>query len=207
MDKTTNSHVNIDNKEIELLIISSIETLKRQNKKCGKDEAFGLVKDYLDQAITMESFEKSLELLKASHSVKCNIISNSTCLSIPKHSSIPKVSPKNASSTKADFEDFKSNFIETLNAKAEFFLNQQKELFFTEMNLFKDKLIVLLKYSTTSHSHEPSNKSDRIFSLLQDSRISVGKTKIQRQSYEFSHRIFSIFPEMTICFFCKRQQH
>ena len=160
VDKTTNSHVNIDNKEIELLIIASIETLKRQNKKCGKDEAFGLVKDSLEQAITMESFEKSLELLKESHSIKCNIISNSTCLSIPKHSSIPKVSPKNASSTKAHFEDFKSNFI--------------------EMNLFKDKLIVLLKYSTTFHSHEPSNKSDRIFSWLQDFRISAGKTKIQR---------------------------
>ena len=180
MDKTTNSHVNIDNKEIELLIIASIETLKRQNKKCGKDEAFGLVKDSLEQAITMESFEKSLELLKESHSIKCNIISNSTCLSIPKHSSIPKVSPKNASSTKAHFEDFKSNFIETLNAQTEFFMNQQKELFFTEMNLFKDKLIVLLKYSTTFHSHEPSNKSDRIFSWLQDFRISAGKTKIQR---------------------------
>ena len=86
-------------------------------------------------------------------------------------------------------------------------MNQQKELFFTEMNLFKDKLIVLLKYSTTSHSHKPSNKSDRIFSLLQDFRISAGKTKIQRQNYEFSHRIFSVFPEMTICFFRKRQQH
>ena len=180
MDKTTNSHVNIDNKEIELLIIASIETLKRQNKKCGKDEAFGLVKDSLEQAITMESFEKSLELLKESHSIKCNIISNSTCLSIPKHSSIPKVSPKNASSIKAHFEDFKSNFIETLNAQTEFFMNQQKELFFTEMNLFKDKLIVLLKYSTAFHSHEPSNKSDRIFSWLQDFRISAGKTKIQR---------------------------
>ena len=207
MDKTTNSHVDIDNKEIELLIIVSIETLKRQKKKCGKNEAFGLVKDSLEQAITMESFEKSLELLKASHSIKCNIISNSTCLSIPKHSSIPKVSPKNASSTKANSEDFKSNFIETLNAQAEYFMNQQKELFFTEINLFKDKLIALLKYSTTSHSHKPSNKSDRIFSLLQDFRISAGKTKIQRKNYEFSHRIFSIFPEMTICFFRKRQQH
>ena len=38
MDEIRNSHVNIDDKEIELLIIASIETLKRQNKKCGKDE-------------------------------------------------------------------------------------------------------------------------------------------------------------------------
>ena len=67
VDETTNSHVNIDDKEIELLIIASIETLKRQNKKCGKDEVFPLVKDYLEEAITMESFEKSLALLQASN--------------------------------------------------------------------------------------------------------------------------------------------
>ena len=45
MDETTNSHVNIDDKEIELLIIASIETLKRLNKKCGKNEVFPQVKD------------------------------------------------------------------------------------------------------------------------------------------------------------------
>ena len=45
MDETTNSHVNIDDKEIELLIIASIETLKSQNKKCGKNGVFPQVKD------------------------------------------------------------------------------------------------------------------------------------------------------------------
>ena len=39
----------------------------------------------------MENFEKSLALLEASNSTKCNIISNRTYLFIPKHSSIPKV--------------------------------------------------------------------------------------------------------------------
>ena len=37
VDETTNSHVNIDDNKLELLIIASIETLKCQNKKCGKD--------------------------------------------------------------------------------------------------------------------------------------------------------------------------
>ena len=54
VNETTNSHVNIDHKEIELLI-----TKQKQNKKCGKDEVFALVKDALEEAITMESFEKS----------------------------------------------------------------------------------------------------------------------------------------------------
>ena len=85
----------------------------------------------------MESFEKSLALLQASNSIKCNIISNHTCLYIPKHISIPKVCTQNTNSIKNDF-DSKSNFIETLNVQTELFMNQQKELFFTEMNLFKN---------------------------------------------------------------------
>ena len=119
VDETINSHVNIDDKEIELLIIASIETLKRQSKKCGKDKVFALVKDSLEEAITMKSFEKSLASLQASHSIKYNIISNRTYLPIPKHSSIPKVCPQNTSSIKSDFEDFKSNFIKTLNVQTE----------------------------------------------------------------------------------------
>ena len=74
----------------------------------------------------MESFEKPLALLQASNSVKCNIISNRTCLPIPKHNSIPKVCTQNTSSIKNNFEDFKSNFIETINVQTELFMNQQK---------------------------------------------------------------------------------
>ena len=64
-------------------------------------------------------------------------------------------------------------------------MNQQKELFFTEMNSFKNELLTSLKHNTKSHSHEPSDKTslkhntkshshepsnntDRIISLLQD---------------------------------------
>ena len=35
----------IDDKEIEVLIIASIKTLKGQKSKCSKDEVFKLVKD------------------------------------------------------------------------------------------------------------------------------------------------------------------
>ena len=65
LNETTNSHVNIDDKEIELRVIVSIETLNRQNKKCGKDEVFGLVKDSLEEAITMESFEKTFSVIRS----------------------------------------------------------------------------------------------------------------------------------------------
>ena len=63
-----------------------------------------LGKDSLEGTIIMESFEKSLALLQAINSIKCNIISNGTCLSIPIHSSIPKVCTQNTSSIKNDLE-------------------------------------------------------------------------------------------------------
>ena len=47
-------------------------------------------------------------------------------MSIPKHSSILKVSTQNTSSTKNDFEDVESNFSETLNVQKELFRNEQK---------------------------------------------------------------------------------
>ena len=57
VDEATNSHINIGDKEKELLIIALIETLKCQ-KKYGKDEVFPLVNDSIEEAITVESFEK-----------------------------------------------------------------------------------------------------------------------------------------------------
>ena len=35
----------IENDEVKLLIIAPIETLKRKNKRCGRDEVFQLVTD------------------------------------------------------------------------------------------------------------------------------------------------------------------
>ena len=36
------------------------------------------------------------------------------------------------------------------------------------MSLFKNELLISLKHSTKSHTHEPTNDNDRIISLLQD---------------------------------------
>ena len=68
----------IDNKEIELLIIVSIETLKRQKTKYGKDEVFKVVKDTTEENITRDIFDKTLDSLIKSDSVKCSLILNRT---------------------------------------------------------------------------------------------------------------------------------
>ena len=51
---------NIKHKELETLIIASIETLKRQKMMCGIDEVRKLVQDSLEEIISRETFDKTL---------------------------------------------------------------------------------------------------------------------------------------------------
>ena len=48
---------NILREELEILIIASIQTLKRSNKKYGKDEVIQLVNNSLEKEISREIFE------------------------------------------------------------------------------------------------------------------------------------------------------
>ena len=66
-----------------MLIIASIQTLKRGNKKCGKDEVFRLFRDSVDDA-SKETFNKILGLLIQNQSIRLNIVGNRECLSLPK---------------------------------------------------------------------------------------------------------------------------
>ena len=75
----------VEDRELEILIIASIQTLKRGNKKCGKDEVFRLFRDSVDD-VTRETFGKLLELLIQNQSVKLNIVGNRECLLLPKES-------------------------------------------------------------------------------------------------------------------------
>ena len=45
-----------------MLIIASIQTLKRGNKKCRNEEVFNLVKDSIDDVIKKEVFNNLLEI-------------------------------------------------------------------------------------------------------------------------------------------------
>ena len=49
-----------EDKEIEMLIIASITTLKWSSKQCGRNEVFDLVQSSLDSDITRETFDKLL---------------------------------------------------------------------------------------------------------------------------------------------------
>ena len=50
-------------KELETLLITSIETIKRQKMKYGIDEVLKLVQDSLKENISRESLDKTLQFL------------------------------------------------------------------------------------------------------------------------------------------------
>ena len=59
----TSSSYTVDNTESQTLILASIQTLERSNKKCGTEEVFQLVLECLESDIGKETFDKILEFL------------------------------------------------------------------------------------------------------------------------------------------------
>ena len=49
----TDNHF-VNDKDLEILVIVSIQTSKRGNKKCGREEVYRLVNDSLNMDITRE---------------------------------------------------------------------------------------------------------------------------------------------------------
>ena len=74
----------IEGRDLETLIVASIETLKRNNKKCGKEEVLDLVQESVDSEVTKEHFEEVLDKLIKCHSVQIKLVGTRTCLSLPK---------------------------------------------------------------------------------------------------------------------------
>ena len=74
----------VEGRDLKTLIAASIETLKRSNKKCGKEEALHLLQNSVDNKITKEHFEERLKKLIKCHSVQIKLVGTRTCLSITK---------------------------------------------------------------------------------------------------------------------------
>ena len=156
----------VEEKELEMLIIASIQTLKRGNKKCGK--VFHLVKDSVDGVIKKEAFNNLLDILVQKQSIKRNKIGNRECFSLPKETL--QVSDKLTSAQKSVncsqatvqssqliedksqetvetlcYETFiQSNFEGALNFKVELenlklqIIAEIKDLIFNEISSFKE---------------------------------------------------------------------
>ena len=59
----------VDEKELEMLLIGSINTLKPGNKKSGNEVVFNLVKDSIDGVIKKEVFDNLENILVQSQSI------------------------------------------------------------------------------------------------------------------------------------------
>ena len=101
---------NIEHKELETLIVASIETLKRQKMKRGIDEVRKLVQDSLEENISRESFDETLQLLIDNESIKSNSASSRVCLSIPKNNTC-----RDAFNIKKELQSFKNELAEEFN--------------------------------------------------------------------------------------------
>ena len=116
----------IDSAKLETLIIATIQTLKRNNKKCGNDEVFDLVSESLVNQVEREFFDKELEVLIKDQKVK----SSFKLLSIPKEL---QVSTTEKDDLKNDFDNFKNKMINEFD--------NLKSSFFQEVRSFKNQLL------------------------------------------------------------------
>ena len=91
MEDCLNSDL-LNGKALETLIIAPVRKLKRGNKKCGREEVSKLVNDTLCKEICKDLFNETLDSLIENHFIKCNIISNRECLSLPKDSELHHLS-------------------------------------------------------------------------------------------------------------------
>ena len=140
----------VDEKELEILIIATIATLKIKNKKCGPEEVFNLVKVSLETGLTRENFNECLGNLISKKSVKHITINSRECLSLPKDDSNNHDDSNNNDDTishdntvshddtcvlKEDFNSYQVKCIKELQNVKEAFLKKLSDI---EQNLEKN---------------------------------------------------------------------
>ena len=131
---TLNFSTPVEDRELEILIIASIQTLKRGNKKCGKYKVFRLFRDFVDD-VTKETFDKILELLIQNQSVRLYIVGNQECLSLPKESQ--NLKENNENQEKNVLVEDNGNL--SLQILEEF--SNMKSSFLTEVKSFKNEFL------------------------------------------------------------------
>ena len=88
------STTTVDDRELELLIMASIQTLNKGIINLKTVKFFRLLIDSVDD-VTKKAFDKLLELLIQNQSVRLNVIVNWECLSLPKQNQKLKENEEN----------------------------------------------------------------------------------------------------------------
>ena len=142
------SIVTITDDELTLLIISSIHTLKRNNKKkkCGKLEVYNLLKESVEFEISSEVFTEIVNSLIENKSVTVNTFRNRECISLPKEN-FQEIETEKEHITE-QFHQFKND--DKFKNLDEY--NEFKSKFLHEVVSFKDNIL-----NTTPKTQETRN--------------------------------------------------
>ena len=131
--------------------------------KCVIDEVRKLVQDSLEENISPENFDKTLQLLIDNDSVKSNSVSNRVCLSIPKNNTC-----RDAFNIKEEVQSFKNELVEEFN--------RLTQAFFAEINSLKSDVLTT-DASTGKNSSYISSLREEIEYLREENRAKTFITK------------------------------
>ena len=68
----------VERKDWKTLTVASVQTLKCNNKKCGKEEIFRLIQESVASEVTKEVLEELLDALAEGHYVKTKLLQTRT---------------------------------------------------------------------------------------------------------------------------------
>ena len=170
----------IENDEVELLIIASIQTLKRKKKRCGRDEVFELLKD--SDTVTKETFDKLLNQLINSNSVKLNTVGNREFLSLPTESN--KRNQQNHIENHFNVGNCFKNLKSVITDEFE----SLKNIFLKEVIIFKNELL------QSSIAKTPENHSERLIGHLE-----IQILFLQRELKEKNQLVNSLLDQISKC--------
>ena len=125
MDESCHNFTDTASAKLETLLVVSINTLKRDTRKCGTDEVLQIMSEYIDNKINRKFFERILETLTQKQKGKANCFENRTCVSVTKEDHPNKTKTNVKDNLK---EDFINRWI------------REKEVFFFELKQVKNQL-------------------------------------------------------------------
>ena len=97
---------------METTIVALIQTLKRSNKKCGKEEVLRSVQESVNSEVTKEHFKKLLDELIKCNSVQTKVVRTQACMSLPKRAQYSKSHEQcNTDSVIEEFHALKFSFL------------------------------------------------------------------------------------------------
>ena len=161
----------ISEDQLALLITTSIQTLKRKKKKCGREEVFNLVNESIECKISFEAFNEILNSLIENESVIINSFQNRECISLPKESIHDIETETETDDINEQFRQFQNDFLDQYEDFKCKFLHEVKSYKDTILNATpnttanQDQIITIL-LNNIKFLKEQLNQKDKVIDSL-----------------------------------------